>query len=129
MPTGAQELARDKAQKTQAKQIQYKVPSNTTIVGTNNAKITGGNMIINGSNVIVRNITFENAYDYFPQWDPTDGASGNWNSQYDNLTVTGGSNVWLDHNQFSDGSQTDNKNGSYYGREYQHHDGLVDIIL
>jgi pectate lyase len=128
LPTGFQEMARDKAQKNQAKQIQYKVPSNTTIVGTNNAKITGGSMIINGSNVIVRNITFENAYDYFPQWDPTDGTSGNWNSQYDNLTVTGGSNVWLDHNQFSDGSQTDNKNGSYYGREYQHHDGLVDIV-
>ncbi|MGX4594359.1 pectate lyase family protein [Leuconostoc sp. JNUCC 76] len=128
MPTGTQEIARDKAQKNQAKQIQYKVPSNTTIIGTNNAKITGGNMVINGSNVIVRNITFENAYDYFPQWDPTDGTSGNWNSQYDNLTVTGGSNVWVDHNQFSDGSQTDNKNGSYYGREYQHHDGLVDIV-
>ncbi|GMA70864.1 pectate lyase [Leuconostoc litchii] len=128
IPAGTQEIARDKAQKNQAKQIQYKVPSNTTIIGTNNAKITGGNMIINGSNVIVRNINFENAYDYFPQWDPTDGNSGNWNSQYDNLTVTGGSNVWLDHNQFSDGSQTDNKNGSYYGREYQHHDGLVDIV-
>ncbi|WP_220740503.1 pectate lyase family protein [Leuconostoc miyukkimchii] len=128
MPSGSQEVARDKAQKNQAKQVQYKVPANTTIIGTNNAKITGGNMIINGSNVIVRNINFENAYDYFPQWDPTDGSSGNWNSQYDNLTVTGGANIWLDHNQFSDGNQTDNKNGSYYGREYQHHDGLVDIV-
>lgn len=77
LPTSFQELAHDKAQKNQAKQIQYKVPSNTTIIGTNNAKMIGGSMIINGSNVIVRNITFENAYDYFPQWDPTDGTSGN----------------------------------------------------
>lgn len=128
LPTGSQETARNTAQKNQAKQVQYKVPSNTTIIGTSNAKITGGNMIINGQNVIVRNIIFENAYDFFPQWDPTDGASGNWNSQYDNLTVTGGSKVWLDHNRFSDGSQTDNQNDSYYGREYQHHDGLVDIV-
>ncbi|CAM3236234.1 polysaccharide lyase family 1 protein [Leuconostoc rapi] len=128
IPTGSQETARNNAQKNQAKQVQYKVPSNTTIIGNSNAKITGGNMIINSQNVIVRNIIFENAYDFFPQWDPTDGTSGNWNSQYDNLTITGGSKIWLDHNRFSDGAQTDNQNGSYYGREYQHHDGLVDIV-
>jgi pectate lyase len=127
-PKGSQESDRNKSQKNQAKQIEYKVPSNTTIIGIGDSTVTGGNMIISGNNVIVRNINFENAYDYFPQWDPKDGSTGNWNSQYDNITITGGSHVWLDHNVFSDGNDTDKSNGYFYGREYQHHDGLVDIV-
>ncbi|MFH0349272.1 hypothetical protein ACG92U_03285 [Leuconostoc citreum] len=75
----------------------------------------------------MRNITFETPYDDFPQWDPTDERTGNWNSQYDAISVQGASNVWLDHNTFDDGRYHDSQNGTYFGREYQHHDGMTDI--
>ncbi len=34
-------------------------------------------------NVIVRNITFQDTADCFPEWSPTDGVTGNWNAAYD----------------------------------------------
>lgn len=86
------------------------IPSNTTIIGSgSNAKVTGGNFNIkNGvDNVIIRNIEFQDAYDYFPQWDPTDGSSGNWNSEYDNITINGATHIWIDHCTFNDGSNPD----------------------
>lgn len=103
------------------------IPANTTIVGSgSNAKILGGNFQIKSDNVIIRNIEFQDAYDYFPQWDPTDGSSGNWNSQYDNITINGGTHVWIDHCTFNDGSRPDSTSPKYFGREYQHHDGQTD---
>ena len=35
------------------------------------------------TNIIVRNLDFQDTYDCFPQWAPTDGALGNWNALYD----------------------------------------------
>jgi pectate lyase len=80
------------------------------------------------SNVIVRNVTFEDAHDCFPAWAPTDGAEGNWNSLYDTVTLTGATNVWVDHNTFTDGSNQDSAQPVYFGRPFQVHDGLLDII-
>lgn len=40
--------------------------------------------------------------DCFPQWDPTDGSTGNWNSAYDAVSLRGATHVWVDHNSFSD---------------------------
>lgn len=103
------------------------IPANTTIVGSGtNAKVVGGNFQIKSDNVIIRNIEFQDAYDYFPQWDPTDGSSGNWNSQYDNITINGGTHIWIDHCTFNDGSRPDSTSPKYYGRKYQHHDGQTD---
>lgn len=126
-PSGAQEEARARSQKNQKARVMLDIPANTTIVGSGtNAKIVGGNFQIKSDNVIIRNLEFQDAYDYFPQWDPTDGSSGNWNSQYDNITINGGTHIWIDHCTFNDGSRPDSTSPKYFGREYQHHDGQTD---
>lgn len=130
VPSGTQEDARKKSQQNQAARIVIDIPSNTTIVGSGTtAKIVGGNFNLKSgaNNIIIRNIEFQDAYDYFPQWDPTDGSSGNWNSMYDSITIKGATHVWIDHCTFSDGAHPDSTNGTYFGREYQHHDGTLDI--
>lgn len=126
-PSGKQEAARLAAQKKQAAQIEVHIPSNTTIIGEKGAVIAGGSFIIEGENVIIRQLTFQAPYDEFPQWDPKDGTSGNWNSQYDALSIKGAKKVWLDHNTFEDGPHLDQVKATEFGREYQHHDGLTDI--
>jgi pectate lyase len=129
-PSGPQEDARAASQKIQAERVQVPVGSNTTIVGLGKgATILGGNLMVKGAdNVIIRNLGFENAADCFPAWDPKDGATGNWNSEYDNLTVVTSTHVWVDHNTFSDGSEPDSTLPYYYGRIFEKHDGLLDII-
>ncbi|MDN3261824.1 polysaccharide lyase family 1 protein [Streptomyces sp. CSDS2] len=130
LPSGTQEKARAAAQDKQAKNIVFKVPANTTIVGVpgTNAGITGGSLQVkNVDNVIIRNLTFSATEDCFPQWDPTDGDDGNWNSAYDSVTLRGASHVWADHNTFTDAPHYDKANPEYYGREYQIHDGALDI--
>lgn len=125
---GPLEEARLRSMQKQAERVIINVGSNTTIVGLGtDAKIIGGNLMLKDvDNVIIRNISFEDAYDYFPQWDPTDGADGNWNSEYDNVSLVGATHVWVDHCTFSDGDRPDKLNGEYFGREFQHHDGLLD---
>lgn len=132
--TGPQEEARQRSADNQKKRIVIQVTSNTTIIGLgNDAKILKGNLFIgNGTeNVIIRNITFEDAFDYFPAWDPGDSWSlnknypgcdeiyvdadtgpqkcpgGRWNSEYDSISINGGKRVWLDHNTFTDGERPD----------------------
>ncbi|MBY4605785.1 MULTISPECIES: pectate lyase family protein [Bacillus] len=126
-PSGTLEEARARSQKNQKARVMVDIPANTTIVGSGtNAKVVGGNFQIKSDNVIIRNIEFQDAYDYFPQWDPTDGSSGNWNSQYDNITINGGTHIWIDHCTFNDGSRPDSTSPKYFGRKYQHHDGQTD---
>jgi pectate lyase/pectin methylesterase-like acyl-CoA thioesterase len=130
VPTGPLEEARKNSEQNQANNIQIKVGSNTTIVGLpgSNAKILGGSLMIqNVDNVIIRNIDFENSFDYFPQWDPTDGATGNWNSAFDTITIKNAKHIWIDHNTFSDGNMPDDQSKTYFGRQYQQHDGLLDM--
>jgi pectate lyase len=128
-PTGPLEDARVRSAKRQGDQIKINVPSDTTVIGVNGARIEHGSMILaNVHNVIVRNIEFTDAADCFPAWDPTDGATGNWNSLYDLVSLTGATNVWLDHNTFSDGNNHDAGQPLHFGRPYQVHDGASDII-
>ena len=119
-----QEAKRKASQKNQSKSITVHVPSNTSIIGMDNAKLKGVNLVLDSDNVIIRNIQFESPYDYFPAWDPNDGPEGNWNSQYDSISIKGGTHIWIDHSSFQDGSETVEK---YFGRKYEHRDGLVDI--
>ncbi|MDR6979737.1 pectate lyase [Streptomyces sp. 3330] len=130
LPSGTQEKARAAAQTKQAKNIVFKVPANTSVVGVpgTGAGISGGMLQIqNVDNVVVRNLTFAATEDCFPQWDPTDGDDGNWNSNYDSVTLRGATHVWADHNTFTDAPHLDSANPQYFGREYQIHDGALDI--
>ncbi|WP_326669677.1 pectate lyase [Streptomyces canus] len=110
--------------------IKANVPANTTIIGIGkNAGFKGASLQIKAvDNVIVRNLTFESPIDCFPQWDPTDGDKGNWNSEYDTAVVYGSTHVWLDHNTFTDGSHPDSAAPTYFGMLYQQHDGELDIV-
>lgn len=128
--SGPQEDLRAASAKNQDKAIKAFVPSNTTIVGVGrNAGITGGSLQIKGvDNVVVRNLTIESPLDCFPQWDPTDGSRGAWNSEYDAMVVYGSTHVWVDHNTFTDGRYPDSSLPRYYGEIYQQHDGELDIV-
>ncbi|MET9230172.1 pectinesterase family protein [Lentzea sp. NPDC003310] len=132
-PAGALEDARVASAKRQEATIALTVPSDTTIIGVGRgAGITGGSLRIHGvSNVIVRNLTFRDTHDCFPQWDPTDtspGASpGNWNSLYDSVSVQRSEHVWVDHSTFTDEPNVDSAQPLHFGRPYQVHDGQLDI--
>lgn len=130
VPYGPMEDARLASAKLQKAAVNVYVPSNTTLIGVGkDATVVGASLQIqNASNVIVRNISFEDTYDCFPQWDPTDGETGHWNSEYDNLVVYGSDHVWVDHNTFSDGDHSDADQPRYFDELYQQHDGLFDIV-
>ena len=128
-PSGPIEDARAASQAAQRARIDIRVGATTTLIGLPGAEITGAALqSANVSNVIVRGLTLTNAFDCFPSWDPTDGETGNWNSEWDLLTVTGSTNVWIDHNDLSDGTALDSLQPSYFGRPFQVHDGLLDVV-
>ena len=143
--SGTPEDARDCAADQQNRVVRLIVPSNTSLLGMgDDAKLVNGGLRIGNSssnrtsNIVIRNIAFEDAFDFFPQWDPTD-STGRWNSNYDLIWIEYADNVWIDHSSFSDGDRTDNEFPSVWdetvdGVDYsddtfklQHHDGLVDI--
>ena len=128
-PTGPLETARVASTRNQRDRIFINVGSNTTIIGINGAVLRGFNLNLqNVSNIIIRNVHLQDAADCFPAWAPTDGAQGNWNSLYDTVTLSGATNVWVDHSTFSDGNNHDADQPVYFGRPYQVHDGSLDII-
>lgn len=133
-PAGALEDARVAAKNNQSKQVIINVGSNTTIIGLGaTARFIGGTLrVLKADNVIIRNLKFQNAQDCFPQWNPTDNspgeAPGNWNSEYDNVLLNGGTHVWLDHNTFTDRPNPDSEQELVFGRPLQVHDGATDII-
>jgi pectate lyase len=127
-PTGPLEEARVRSVANQTAQTQLNVGANTTIVGLRGATLTGLTLMVDRvRNVIVRNIDFVDARDCFPAWSPGDGDAGNWNSQFDLMSVRRSENVWADHNTFSDGDNPDSAQPVYFGRPYQVHDGALDI--
>ena len=135
-PFGGQENARAASAAAQEKRVRIRVPPNTTIFGLGtDATLIGAWLDISGGgesgsnamNVIVRNINFEDTVDCFPEWDPNDGPTGNWNSSYDSISIRNATHVWVDHNRFADERTRDATQPSYFNRPYQVHDGLVDI--
>lgn len=129
--SGEQEDLRAASAANQDQTIKANVPANTTIVGVGKGSgILGGSLQIKGvDNVILRNLTIEAPVDCFPQWDPTDdNKTGAWNSEYDGVVVYGSTHVWIDHNTLTDGRYPDSTLPSYFGKVYQQHDGLVDIV-
>jgi pectate lyase len=133
-PSGPQERARLASQAAQQARVRIRPGSNTTIVGVgDDATIRGVWLDIRGSaavprtNIIVRNITFEDTYDCFPAWAPTDGALGAWNSLYDSISLRDTNHVWVDHNTFRDRTTDDETLPLVFGVLFQVHDGLLDI--
>ncbi|MBN8503596.1 MAG: hypothetical protein J0L58_03905 [Burkholderiales bacterium] len=128
-PEGPLEEARERSAKAQAKAITLRIPSNTTLIGVSaGAGFHGGMVLLNQvENVIVRNLRFSDAYDHFTAWDPLDGAHGEWNADYDNLSLRAAHRVWVDHCAFDDGDRPDHLERTVFGRGQQRHDGLLDI--
>ncbi len=109
----------------QKKRSQIKIPSDTTIIGvTDDAGFTNGSLVIRKvENVIVRNISIETPVDVEPHYESGDG----WNAEWDSMTITYSTNVWVDHVTFDDGSFTDADYKEVDGEEYVQHDGELDI--
>jgi pectate lyase len=113
----------------QASRNKIALTSNTTLIGIGStAGLLNATVIIKKvSNVIVRNLTIVNPCDIAPVWDADDGDSGNWNSAYDGITVEASTNVWIDHNHFTDAPVTDDLATTENGKLKQCHDGAVDV--
>ncbi|HLO30127.1 MAG TPA: hypothetical protein VK249_13370 [Anaerolineales bacterium] len=133
-PSGPLEAARLISRDAQQARVRIRIGSNTTIVGVDkHATIRGGWFDIRGSttanrtNIIIRNLTFEDTYDCFPEWSPTDGALGSWNALYDSISLRNTDHVWVDHNTFIDRDTADSGLPEYLGVLYQVHDGQLDI--
>ena len=128
-PTSAESAGPYRDAADQAKRLPIKLSSNTTLIGIGgDARLVNANLIINGQhNIIVRNLNIVAPCDIAPVWDPNDGSAGNWNSEYDGITIAASSNVWIDHNAFTDAPMTDDKLPSENGKLKQCHDGTLDI--
>lgn len=106
-----------------------RLTGNTTLIGEGpgagfvNAWID----ITSVSQVIVRNLHLVAPCDVGPIWDPTDGALGNWNSQYDAIGIVTATQVWIDRNTITDAPVTDDTLPIENGKTKQCHDGAIDI--
>src|SRR6185312_8683760 len=141
--SSAQASALSKSETAYKPFVSLAVGSNTTIVGLgNNAVIKGINLTVSNpvTNVIIRNITFQDAIDCYPVWSPTDinsnnpfyrqanaSSPGNFNSAFDNVSILGAKNWWVDHCTFTDTPDTDDTEPIFFNRPYQWHDGELDI--
>ncbi len=128
-PTGTLEAARKRSAKRHAAVAQVRLPSNTTLIGVAPGAgfERGGFMLDKVSNIVIRDLRFSDAYDYFPEWQPRDNGHGEWNSEYDNVSLRGADRVWVDHCHFDDGRRPDMLEPIRLGQRVQHHDGLLDI--
>jgi pectate lyase len=135
-PSGPQERARVASAAAQQARVRIRPGSNTTIVGVgNDATLKGIWMDIRGTanvansrtNIIIRNLSFVDTYDCFPQWAPNDGALGSWNALYDSISLRDSNNVWVDHDRFEDVETADDSLPLRFGVLFQVHDGLLDI--
>lgn len=113
----------------QAARGSIRLKSNTTLIGdgASSGLVNGSILLTNVSQIIIRNLKIVNPCDVEPVWDPTDGATGNWNAAYDAIGISGSDHVWIDHNSFTDAPVTDNYLPIENGHVKQCHDGAVDI--
>ncbi len=113
-------------QKTRSR---VRLPSNTTLIGEGpGAGFVNAWIDISSVNqVIVRNLHIVAPCDVGPVWDPSDGAAGNWNSQYDAIGIVTATQVWIDHNTITDAPVTDDTLPVENGKTKQCHDGAIDI--
>jgi len=128
-PKGPLEEARRRSARRQAEAMVVRLPSNTTLIGAApGAGFERGMVFLEKvSNIVIRDLRFSDAYDLFPEWQPRDNEHGEWNSEYDNLSLRGATRVWVDHCHFDDGKRPDKLEPVRLGQRVQHHDGLLDI--
>ncbi|MCE4554621.1 pectate lyase family protein [Roseateles cellulosilyticus] len=128
-PRGPLEEARKRSARRQAAMAQVHLPSNTTLVGAAPGAgfERGGFMLERVANIVIRDLRFADAYDHFPEWQPRDNGHGEWNSEYDNVSLRNAERVWVDHCHFDDGNRPDKLEPVRLGQRVQHHDGLLDI--
>jgi pectate lyase len=105
--------------------------SNTTLIGDGaNAGFTNAYITLsNVSQIIIRNLKLINPCDVTPVYDATDGSGGNYNSQFDAISLKNTDHVWIDHNSFTDAPVTDDTLpvDTTVNRLKQCHDGALDI--
>jgi pectate lyase len=128
-PTGPLEAARKRSAQRQAAVSVVRLPSNTTLLGAApGAGFQHGMVLLDKvSNIVIRDLRFSDAYDHFPAWEPRDNGHGEWNSEYDGLSLRGADRIWVDHCLFDDGNRPDKLEPIRLGQRVQHHDGLLDI--
>ena len=106
--------------------IKLNVASNTWIIGLGSVAIRGATINISSvSNVVLRNLFIEDAYDPFPHHEKDDG----YNAQHDGVVIQGSSkNIWIDHCSFKDLQNLIYvKTGGSVSEKWQTYDGLLDI--
>jgi len=115
----------------QGKQTNVDITSNTTIIGNGNDALLEevSFQVKNISNVIIKNLAMEAPNDFFPYWEPNDGAQGTWFPEYDAITVRNSTNVWIDNCYFTDGKKTNDKTPLTFGKHIELHDGIIDIVV
>lgn len=149
--SGPLEDARARSMENQRRIVSIAVGSNTSLIGWGrNAGIENGQIQVKDvENVIIRNISFKDAFDHFPQWDPKDSFKldptkpgcrqdylnaaegphlchgGRWNSEYDNVQIFNAAHVWVDHCTFSDGRTDDDKFPSVFDPPHVGYDYLI----
>lgn len=131
-PEGPLEDARRRSAAAHRAHVTLRVPSRTTLIGTQpGAGLRGGTVLLERvDDVIVRNLRLSDAHDPFPAWDPADGREGSWNSLHDNLSLVGARRVWIDRCTFDDGEGDAAGRPAppeVLGQRLTHHDGLLDI--
>lgn len=131
--SGVAKSAQSKMQSAWKSKIQLSLKSNTTIIGLDeNSGIKGGTIsIYNISNVVLRNLKIQDAFDPFPKMEKGDG----YNAEWDGVVVDGSKYVWIDHCTFEDTICTTDddfdhvtpSDGVTTKNKWQTYDGLLDV--
>ena len=112
------------------KEVVVNIASDTVIIGLDGAVIKGGSLKIkNVSNVAIKNLTIQDAFDPFPHHEANDG----WNAEYDCISIESSHNIYIDHCTLQDTISVGEENfdhvreGDNSVEKWQTYDGLCDI--
>ena len=124
--SGPLEEARKRSVARQAAEVVVKVPPRTAIIGaTPDAGFADGALVVAGiHDVVLQDLHFHGVRDHFPAWDPLDGSKGEWNSDYDAVSIVRGRRVWVDHCTFRSAHPPVER---IFDRTFETNDGLLDI--
>jgi pectate lyase len=125
---GPLEEARKRSAARQGAAVTVKVAPRTVLVGaTPDAGFADGTLVLQDTHeVVLGNLRLHGVRDHFPAWDPLDGARGDWNSEYDAVSLRRARRVWVDHCDFESAHPAHER---IFGRVLETNDGLLDITL